>query len=132
MLEKIERQSGIFGKFLYFFAGYTLTIKYILPVSWALIQRVSLTTYIYFWDAWWIAHLLVGYGLAAGKKGIWPWAFLLSAVEIIIITVKFVLYFKNPDFDFWHLNWFVNKALMLIFFWVLLAWLFKKETRKLL
>ena len=71
MLEKIERQSGIFGKFLYFFAGYTLTIKYILPVSWALIQRVSLTTYIYFWDAWWIAHLLVGYGLAAGKKGIW-------------------------------------------------------------
>jgi len=53
-------------------------------------------------------------------------------VEIIIITVKFFFYYKNPNFDFWHLNWFVNKSLMLVFFWVLIAWLFRKETRRLL
>ena len=132
MLERLERQRVLFGKILYFFAAYTVAIKYILPVSWALIQRVPLASYIYFWDAWWIAHLLVGHGLKAGKKGIWPWAFLLSAVEIIIITVKFFFYYKNPNFDFWHLNWFVNKSLMLVFFWVLIAWLFRKETRRLL
>lgn len=132
MSEAVKRQSVVFGKILYFFAGYTLMIKYVLPVSWALIQKAPLAAYIYFWDAWWIAHLAVGRGLIAGKKGIWCWALLLAAAEIIIITVKFVSYLKAPDLDFWHVNWFVNKSLMLIYFWGLLVWLFKKETRELL
>ena len=130
MSDGVERQSVVFGKLLYFFAAYTVTIKYILPVSWALIQKVPLATYIYFWDAWWIAHVAVGRGLILRKKGIWPWALLLTAAEIIIITVKFVFYFKAPNLDFWHVNWLVNKSCLLIYFWMLLAWLFKKETRE--
>jgi len=126
---KIEDQANIFGNFLYFFAAYTVTIKYLLPVSWSLIQKVPLTSYIYFWDAWWIAHLWVGSGLKGGKKNIWIWAFLLTVAEIIIISVKFAFYAREPNFDFWHLNWFVNKSFMLVYFWVILFWLFKKEVR---
>ncbi len=132
MLDPTERQSKIFGKLLYFFAGYTLVIKYILPVGWAVIQKAPMVTYIYFWDAWWVAHIIVGRGLALAKKGIWPWAFSLSVAEIIIIAVKFFFYLKFPNLDFWHVNWFVNKTFLLIYFSVLLAWLFKQETRKVL
>lgn len=132
MADTVEKQSVIFGKILYFFAAYTVLIKYLLPVAWALHQKAALTTYIYFWDAWWIAHLAVGTGLVLRKKGVWLWALLLTAAEIIIITVKFYFYSKSPNLDFWHLNWFMNKSFMLIYFWVLLVWLFKKETRKFL
>ncbi|MBI4549937.1 MAG: hypothetical protein HY714_03320 [Candidatus Omnitrophica bacterium] len=124
-----EKRCLIFGRWLYFFAAYTVTIKYLLPVLWAASKGMPLTTYVYFWDAWWIAHLAVGAGLIRRKKGIWFWAFLLTAAEIIIIVVKFVFYLQGPELTFWHLNWFVNKSFLLAYFTVLGLWLMRKETR---
>lgn len=130
MRPEFEKRCLIFGRLLYFFAAYTVLIKYLLPVAWALKNGEPPASYIYFWDAWWIAHLAVGAGLAGMKKGIWGWAFLLTAVEIIIIVVKFAFYLGEPALTFWHLNWFINKSLLLAYFTVLGLWLIKKETRE--
>lgn len=132
MSEKLVRQCVFLGRCLYFFAGYTVLIKYLLPILWAWRKQVALHSYIYFWDAWWVAHILVGAGLARRKKGIWFWAFALSVSEIIIIGTKFVLYWRSPDLDFWHVNWFVNKSFLLVYFWALLIWLCRKDVRQLL
>lgn len=132
MLDKTERACILSGKFLYFFAAYTVTIKYLMPVAWAAIEQAPLLAHIYFWDAWWILHIAVGFGLCRRTKGIWPWAFLLAIAEIIIIVTKFVFYFASPNTSFWHLNWLVNKSLLLIYFFVFLLWLCRQEVRKLL
>lgn len=127
-----ETESFLFGTGLYSFAAYTVIIKYVMPVAWAVMTRAPLDAYIYFWDAWWIAHIAVGYGLRGRKPGTWLWAFLLAAVEVIIITTKLVLFWRVPVLDFWRVNWLVNKSLLLVFFAVLLAWLAKKEVRALI
>jgi len=125
-----ERQRVLLGKWLYFFACWTILIKYVLPISAALRDGVSLTQYIYFWDLWWAAHLYVGWGLCKPKAGIWKWAFLLTATEIIIIVSKFVIYLKDPNLDFWHVNWFVNKVFLLVYFSIMAVWLFGKKARQ--
>ena len=124
-----DRQRHFLGYCLYFFALYTITIKYLLPIGWSIQTREAWTAYIYFWDAWWIAHLWVGRGLINGNKKIWKWAFLLCLAEIIIIVTKFALFARHPDLDFWHLNWFINKCFLLVYFVVLLAWLFRKDVK---
>lgn len=130
MSQSLQEKARTYGAILYFFAFYTLTIKYVLPVSWALLQGVPWTSFIYFWDAWWIAHIAVGFGLRLKRNPFyWRAALLLSVVEILIIAVKFALFLPNPNWDFWHLNWFINKSLMIVFFIVLLRWLLKKEVR---
>ena len=127
--DPIKRRSMMFGYGLYFFAAWTFAIKYALPVGWALSRGEGWTTYIFFWDAWWIFHLIAGTGLVVNRNGIRIWALLLSLAEIIIIITKFVLFLPEPNWDFWHANWFVNKAVMLVFFCVLLAWLVRKDVR---
>ena len=125
-----DRQRMFLARLLYLFAAWTLTIKYVLPVSWALIQKQPLATFIYFWDAWWIAHILVGLGLERRKKGTWWAALILSLAEIVIIVAKFWLYLRGPNLDFWHVNWFVNKCFLLGYFVFLLFWLMKKQARE--
>jgi len=130
MTGNVEKQAKVFGNLLYFFAAYTLTIKYVLPVGWAVAKELPLTTYIYFWDAWWIAHIIVGHGLMHRRRKILIWAFLLSVAEIIIIMIKFGMFYQAPNLSFWHLNWLVNKCFLLVYFWVLLIWLMRKEVRE--
>ena len=129
MKERVASQSLVLGRLLYFFAAYTVLIKYILPIAWAVLQKVSLTSYIYFWDAWWLAHLIVGFHLVRCTPGIWKWAILLALTEIGIISTKFAIYFQNPAGDFWHWNWFVNKLLLLFYFLTLLFWLLHREVQ---
>jgi len=126
----LETQCAILGRLLYFFAFYTLTIKYFIPIGWAIHLSEPLTTYIFFWDAWWIAHIAVGYGLIHLRKGTWQWAMLLTLAEIIIIVSKFVLYYFNPNLDFWHWMWFVNKCFLLLYFLFLFIRLLRKDVRQ--
>jgi hypothetical protein len=51
MLSKIEKQCFLFSRLLYFFAVYTVTIKYALPITWAVMNKAPFQTYIFFWDA---------------------------------------------------------------------------------
>jgi hypothetical protein len=125
----LSGQGLVLGRLLYFFAGYTLMIKYVIPVGWALRQGENWMTYIYFWDAWWIAHLLVGRGLISARRRIWLWALLLTAAEIIIIASKFVLLAMNPVTDMWHVMWFWNKAFLLVYFFGLGMWLLRADVR---
>ena len=125
-----DRQRFIFGGFLYFFAFYTLVIKYFMPIGWALTEKVAIDSYIYFWDAWWIFHLFVGYGLIRKIRFIWTWAVLLSVAEIVIIAVKLTLYWLDPNPNFWFVQWMVNKSLMIVYFVILLIWLVHPSTRE--
>ena len=127
-----EQQSILLGKTLYFFAFYTLTIKYFIPVGWAFHQNVPISSFIFFWDAWWIAHIAAGYGLTHLKKGVWVWAMILTLAEITIIMTKFTIYFAHPNFDFWHWLWLINKCLLLIYFFILMLWLVRRDVRQLL
>lgn len=129
---KVDNQCRIFGRLLYVFAFYTLIIKYIMPIAASVMHDVEWTTYIYFWDAWWLFHMIIGYCLIKQKKGVWIWALLLTLAEIVIITWKFILYLPNPNFDIWHLNWFINKCFLIVYFWVMFFWLFKKDIRRVL
>ncbi len=129
---QIKEEARKFGFGLYFFAAFTLAIKYVIPIAWAIHKNTVLTSYIYFWDAWWIAHLYVGRGLLKAERGIWRWAFLLSLAEILIIAIKLAAYLRAPILDFWRLSWFVNKSLLLIFFLCLFPWLLKKQAREVL
>ena len=104
------------GRLLYLSAAWTLAIKYVLPVGWALWLGAPLTSFIFFWDAWWVAHLAVGWSLVRRKRGVWIYALLLALVEIAIIVAKFALFLRAPVFDFWTANWFVNKCWLLGYF----------------
>lgn len=126
----IQSQARRFGLGLYFFAAFTLMIKYVFPVTWAFYKGAPLTAFIYFWDAWWIAHLYVGRGFLKRQKGVWRWALLLTVAEILIIAVKLLAFTRAPVLDFWRLSWFVNKSLMLVFFLWLFSWLLKKKVRE--
>lgn len=107
-------------------------IKYVLPIAWVIRQKVPLTQYIYFWDAWWIVHVAVGFHFIRHTQGVWKWAVLLAIAEIGIIAVKLVSYLQHPNVDFWHLNWFINKSLLLFYFGVLLIWLLRKDVQQVL
>lgn len=124
-----NKQKKVFGKLLYLGAVWTLMIKYVLPISWALHEGGSWQRYIYFWDAWWIFHLYVGWGFLKNRNVWWP-AFLLSLAEIGVIGIKFFFFASEPNWDFWHLNWFINKCFLLALFMMLALCLLQPEAKK--
>ncbi len=126
----LKQQCLVFGRLLYFFAVYTVTIKYVIPVSAAFKEGMPWFHYVYFWDVWWLFHAIVGYHLTRMRAGIWVWAMLLAVAEIIIIGVKFVLFLNDPVWDIWHQLWFWNKLLLILYFFGLFVWLLLRGTRK--
>lgn len=125
----VERQATLMGRLLYLSAAWTLAIKYVIPVAWALRQGAPPTTFIHFWDAWWVAHIAVGWGLVRARRGVWGWALTLALVEIPIIVAKVAFFLADPVFDFWRANWFVNKCWLLGYFVFSLYWLSRPEVR---
>lgn len=128
----VERQAAFMGRLLYVSAAWTVAIKYVLPLLWALGSGAPLTTFILYWDAWWVAHMAVGWGLVRARRGIWIWALLLALVEIAIILAKLILFLRDPTFDFWTTNWFVNKCWLLAYFSFSLYWLSRPDVRRFL
>lgn len=117
------------GRALYMFAIWTVTIKFIIPIAWSLIWSLSLTRFI-LWDAWWIAHLYVGYLLIEKPHKTWPWIFVLTLTEIGVIGFKFIGFYESPVFNVWRMNWYVNKWFMLIYFVFCLEWILRDKTRR--
>ena len=76
------------------------------------------------WDFWWVAHLWLA--RMFWHRHCWAWmsGFLVAGVEVVIVTVKFVGFFQDPDLGFWRMLWFTNKVYVLLFFVVLLVLLF--------
>ncbi len=109
-----------FAHFLFLLAAWTLVIKFILPIVWAIHEGATIQTYIY-WDFWWAAHLWLGWALLTQHKFAWPGAVIISAVEILIIVTKFWLFLLDPQWTLWTMNWFVNKLFVLTCFLALLG-----------
>ncbi len=107
--------------FLFVLAAWTLTIKFLFPVGYALAAGVPVGTYI-FWDFWWVIHLWLGWALLRWPRYTVPLAITVSVAEIAIVVTKFVLFLSAPEWTIWRTNWFINKLFVLGCFILLLTY----------
>lgn len=113
--------------FLFVLAGWTLVIKYIFPMAYALGEGVPLLTYV-MWDFWWVVHIWLGWALIRRPRYALALALVVSVVEIAIVVTKFVLFLAEPQWDIWHTNWFINKCFVLACFILLFGCLCRRRT----
>ena len=112
--------SRFLADFLFVLAAWTLVIKYVFPVAYALNEGVPVLTYV-MWDFWWMAHIWLGWALINRPRYTFALALLVSVAEIIIVVTKFALFLAEPQWDIWTTNWFINKCFVLACFVLLLA-----------
>jgi hypothetical protein len=106
--------------FLFVLAGWTITIKYLFPIGFALAEGAPLTRYIW-WDLWPVAHVWLGWALLR-----WPWytrylAIGMALAEIAIIVIAFARFLPDPTWTIWRSNWFINKLFILLCFTMILV-----------
>jgi hypothetical protein len=106
--------------FLFVLAAWSVFIKYVFPITFALFEGVAPTSYI-FWDLWPIAHVWLGWALLARPRYVRMLAIAMSVIEIIIIVTLFSLFLSDPDWSMWRTNWFINKVFVLACFVLVLA-----------
>ena len=119
---------AVFG--LVVMVTWTLVIKYLAPVLYFVSERAAGREppgVPIMWDFWWVAHLLLAWMLWRRHRRAWAFGVAVSALEILIVTVKFVAYLRAPDLSFWRLLWFTNKVYVLAFFVILLVVLLKRR-----
>jgi hypothetical protein len=99
--------SRFFAHFLFLLAAWTLVIKYIFPVAYALNAGEPALTHV-MWDFWWVAHIWLGWALIKRPR------------------------YTAPQWDIWRTNWFINKCFVLACFILLLGYLLlnRQEFRK--
>ena len=112
--------------FLFVLAAWTLVIKYVFPMAYALNEGVPVLTYV-MWDFWWVAHIWLGWALISRPRYTFALALVVSVVEIIIVVTKFVLFLAGPHWDIWTTNWFINKCFVLVCFILLLGWVLMNQ-----
>ncbi len=105
--------------FLFILAAWTMFIKYLFPIAFALASGEPWTRYIY-WDFWPVIHVWLGWALLARPGYTYFLAIAVAAVEIIIIVTLFARFLSEPDWSIWRTNWFVNKVFVLACFILLL------------
>ncbi len=114
--------------FLFILAAWTLVIKYVFPVAYALVEGVPLGTYVY-WDFWWVVHIWLGWSLLHWRRYTFALAVAVSIAEIAIIATKFVLFLSAPQWSMWQTNWFINKVFVLACFVLLLGYCMTNAAR---
>ena len=100
---------------LFLLAAWTVFIKYLFPLAFALAEGSGWQTYIY-WDLWPIAHCWLGWALLARPRYTRALAIGMALVEIAIIVTLFASFLADPEWSIWRTNWFVNKVFVLICF----------------
>jgi hypothetical protein len=113
---------------LFVLAAWTLVIKYIFPVAFALAEGVSIGTYV-MWDFWWVIHIWLGWALLHWRPYTFYLALAVSLIEIAIIVTKFALFLSAPEWTIWRSNWFINKLFVLACFVLLLGYLVANAKR---
>ena len=104
-------------------ATWTLVIKYVAPLLWALSETLAGRDAAppIMWDFWWVAHLALARLISLRHPLMRASGTIIAGLEILIVAVKFVLFFRAPDYSFWNLLWLTNKMYVLVFFvWFLL------------
>lgn len=111
-------------------AAWTVFIKYLFPIGFALATGEHWTSHIY-WDLWPVVHVWLAWALLARPRYVRAAAIGVSAVEIVIIVSLFARFLSDPDWSIWRTNWFVNKVFVLACFILLLATaLWRPETQR--
>ena len=100
--------------------AWTVFIKYLFPVAFALASGEALATYVY-WDLWPVAHLWLAWALWVKPGYVRLLAIAMSVVEIAIIVTLFAGFLSQPEWSIWRSNWFVNKVFVLSGFVLVLA-----------
>jgi hypothetical protein len=121
---------SVFG--LVVMATWTLVIKFLAPVLYFAAEIAGGRPpdgIPIMWDFWWVAHLALAWSL--WRRHVWAWGagVMIAAVEIVIVVSKFAIYLQTPDWSFWRLLWFTNKAYVLAFFVLLLVLLLRPAAR---
>jgi len=120
----------VFG--LVVMATWTLVIKFLAPILFLVAERAAgrpLAAAPILWDFWWAAHLGLAWLLWRRHPRALPVALTVALLEAVIVLVKFVAYFRQPDLSFWRLLWLTNKIYVLAFFLLFLALLARREIR---
>jgi hypothetical protein len=112
---------GFLAHFLVLLAAWTVTIKFLFPVSYALWEGAPVASYIY-WDFWWVVHLWLARSLLRWRPYAYALAIGVSIAEVAIISVKFVLFLAEPEWTIWTTNWFINKLFVLVCFCLMLSY----------
>ena len=105
---------------LFILAAWTLFIKYLFPIGYALAHGEPWARYIY-WDLWPLAHVWLGWALLVRPRYTRALAVGMSVIEILIIRTLFVRFLAYPEWSIWRTNWFVNKVFVLTCFVLVLA-----------
>ena len=113
---------AFFAHFLFILAAWTLTIKFIFPIAYALAHDLPIGTHVY-WDFWWAVHIWLGWALLHWRRYTFNLALAVSVAEIAIVLSKFVFFLSAPQWTIWRTNWFINKLFVLACFALLLAYL---------
>lgn len=106
--------------FLFVLAAWTVFIKYLFPVAFAMAEGEALTRWVY-WDLWPIAHAWLGWALLSRPPWTRALAIGMAIIEIAIIVTAFSLFLADPEWSIWRTNWFVNKVFVLACFVLVLA-----------
>ena len=114
--------------FLFILAAWTLVIKYIFPVAYAVAEGMPIGSYV-MWDFWWVVHIWLGWSLLHWRRYTYAAAIAISLAEIAIIVAKFVSFLSAPEWTIWRTNWFINKVFVLACFVLLLAYCLANPAR---
>ena len=101
--------------FLLILSAWTLVIKYLFPIGYAIAHGLPPTTHI-FWDLWPVAHIWLAWSLLRWPRYTKLLAVTMSAIEIVIIVTLFYRFLSGPDpeWTIWRTNWFVLSCFILI------------------
>ncbi len=114
--------NRFFAHFLFILAAWTLVIKYVFPIAYAIQSDLPLGTFVYL-DLWPVVHVALGWSLLHWGRYTFEFAVGVAAAEIVIVVSKFVLFLASPEWTIWRTNWFINKIFVLGCFVMLLTWL---------
>lgn len=106
--------------FLIVLAAWTVTIKFLFPIAYALGHGEPIGTYIY-WDFWWVVHLWLAWALLRWRPYTYALAVAVAAIEIAFILTKLALFLAAPEWTIWTTNWFINKLFVLACFALIMA-----------
>jgi hypothetical protein len=105
--------------FLCILAAWTIVIKYLFPIAYAIAEGRPAVTYV-FLDFWPVAHLALAWSLLHWQRWTFAFALVVSIAEIAIIVTKFAIFLSAPEWTIWRTNWFINKLFVLAcFVWLL-------------
>ena len=122
LARRVMPASRFFAHFLFILAAWTLVIKYVFPMAFAVHHDLPAMTHVYL-DLWPVVHVWVGWSLLRWQPYTFWFAVGVAVLEIVIIVSKFSIFLAAPEWSIWRTNWFINKIFVLSCFVMMLTWL---------